>query len=189
MRTFKAFSNPEIFITGSIEPSLKSPQSQLINFKNDLNDFCRIINFIRQDKRWIAVINPSDILKNMLNNVDLDTKQIIMVYPNDKSRNIDIVCRALACGNCGAVISNLDEITDNDYGRLKNAAYKGDSIAYIISKIAVESKAQVAHSVVSESTELSIEDDLVTASELKPNTDNVVKFSKKKGVAQSSFEF
>lgn len=193
MRTFKAFSNPEIFITGSLEPCSNSTHSQLINFKNDLNDFCRIINFIRQDKRWIAVINPSEMLKKMLNSVDLDTKQIIMVYPNDKSRDIDIVCRALACGNCAAVISKLDNIDSNDYTRLKNSALNGNSIAYMISEKGLQpASSKVNHSIVSDTNELSFD-----ANSAKPmisegsliKSDNVVKFSKKRGDFQSSFEF
>ncbi len=193
MRTFKAFSNPEIFITGSLEPCFNSTHSQLINFKNDLNDFCRIINFIRQDKRWIAVINPSEMLKKMLNNVDLNTKQIIMVYPNDKSRNIDIVCRALACGNCAAVISKLDNIDSNDYTRLKNSAINGNSIAYMISENGLQpASSNINNSHTLEHSELSFEvgfeqNSTHMQSAVKP--DNVVKFSKKRGDLQSSFEF
>lgn len=193
MRTFKTFSNPEIFITGSIEPCFNSTHSQLINFKNDLNDFCRIINFIRQDKRWIAVINPSEMLKKMLNNVDLDTKQIIMVYPNDKSRDIDIVCRALSCGNCAAVISKLDNIDSNDYTRLKNAAINGNSIAYMISEKSLQpASSTVNHSNVSEHNEFSFEASFEQPSpSIQPaiKADNVVRFSKKRGDFQSSFDF
>ncbi len=193
MRTFKAFSNPEIFITGSTEPCFKSTHSQLINFKNDLNDFCRIINFIRQDKRWIAVINPSEMLKKMLNNVDLDTKQIIMVYPNDKSRNIDIVCRALACGNCAAVISKLDNIDSTDYTRLKNAAINGNSIAYMISENGLQTSSSIVnHPHMPDHNELSFEAGFEqTSTQILPvvKPDNVVKFSKKRGDLQSSFEF
>lgn len=193
MRTFKAFSNPEIFITDTVEPCSSSTQSQLINFKNDLNDFCRIVNFIRRDKRWIAVINPSEMIKKMLNNVDLDTKQIIMVYPNDKTKSIDIVCRALACGNCAAVISKLDDISSNDYTRLKNAALNGDSIAYMISESSVApSPSKINNSTVSNSNELSFntEPKIPTSSDKSfVKSGNVVKFSKKRGDCQSSFEF
>ncbi|THB73022.1 MAG: hypothetical protein D6B28_04650 [Gammaproteobacteria bacterium] len=205
MRTFKAFNNPEIFITGSFEPSFAASKGELVNFKNDLNDFCRIINYVRQDQRWIAVINPSSLLKNMLNAVELDTRQIIMVYSNDRSNNIDTICRALACGNCAAVIGKHDDVSLQQYQKIYDACITGNSIAYIIGQSEWKTQGEVysspvstmscSHSLFVQSAELSFEN---KPTALQVNNDlnvkssdmpNIIDFKSRKQELQSSFDF
>lgn len=196
MRTFKAFCNPEIFISGAIEPDNKSNKSQLTDFENDLKDFCRIINFIRQDKRWITVINPSPLLKKMLSKIDLGTKQIMLVYPADKSSSFDIVCRALACGHCGAVISRLDDVSSEQYLKLQNASLAGNSIAYIIGIYNALHQNNTSNHVLKassliESNELSLDNSAKEdiSSGCAANSSTVIDFNKKREELQSSFEF
>ena len=196
MRTFKPFSNPEIFISGAIEPDNKSHHSKLEDFEGDLKDFCRIINFIRQDKRWITVVNPSPLLKLMLSKIDLGTKQIMLVYSNNKSSSFDIACRALACGHCGAVIARLDNISTEQYIKLENASVSGNSIAYIIgiynSLPQTNSLAQTFKTTgLMSSNELSFDDcpidNMIINCASKNST--VIDFKKKREELQSSFEF
>lgn len=200
MRTFKAFNTPEIFITGTAESDIGCSKNGLVDLKDDLNDFCRIINYVRQDKRWIAVINPSSLLKKMLNTVELDTKQILMVYTNDKFKSLKTICRALSCGNCAAVIGKLDDLSATDYQMLFDSCISGNSIAYLISK-SKDSALSGSHSLVNDTNELYLCSDTYGINNNPLNHEesnsissskqskNVIDFKVKKEELQSSFEF
>lgn len=125
-------------------------QSQTINeviSANSINEQLEILiptlTKLSQQGRWIVLVGaPKQGLKRLLEKHGIDSKNVLLVHPNEQVDTLWAMEQALMSGNSCAVLGWPSEVNNRDLKRLQLAAKRTNALTFLF-KSAKKSDLQI----------------------------------------------
>ena len=110
------------------------------HMQTQLAYFLRILKQASQQNRWIMFIGQEALIdKRLLKNAGVDINKVLVLTQKKGLSDAALMEKALACGNCSAVVA-LGDIANFSAQTLRHAAERSGSFAFVLNP---NSKGQV----------------------------------------------